>query len=219
MQINSYKNQLDISKKANKTEQKEDIKQNNEVTKDFQHCLFCKAAEKEEKTTTEQKIEDPIASLADKKTGIYTYKGLEFQVDNLRKQIFFGDMAQGQKILSVTLSTGYTLKVNWNNIDDLAKCLDLFSPEDVNRIMNAIAIQSRIDQIQTGKDILKNMERNVKNNAKEKAEEKEKQLEELKKKLQESKLTALELKKLGIIETDLDITKKTNQLMALLGIF
>ncbi|HEX3077599.1 MAG TPA: hypothetical protein VHQ24_12115, partial [Lachnospiraceae bacterium] len=42
-------------------------------------------------------------------------------------------------VISVTLTTGDTLLINRNNIDAVAKSIGLFTPKDVNRILNAIA--------------------------------------------------------------------------------
>lgn len=88
---------------------------------------------------------DPIAR--ESENGIYTHEsGVTFEVDTVRKTITLGDVSEGQRTISVRLSTGYTLTVNMNHLEDLAKCIDKFLPEDVKRILNAISAETHKDK-------------------------------------------------------------------------
>ena len=50
-------------------------------------------------------------------------------------------------ILNIPLSQGGVLKVNIDSLEELSKAIGMFSPEDQNRIMRAIAQYNRIQQI------------------------------------------------------------------------
>lgn len=71
--------------------------------------------------------------------GIVTYNGVTFTLDSEKQQLCLGDMDDKDNVLWIPLSGGGTLKVNRNNIDDLGKAIGMFSPEDINRILRAIA--------------------------------------------------------------------------------
>jgi hypothetical protein len=51
-------------------------------------------------------------------------------------------------VLSIPLSKGGCLKVNRDNLGDLAKAIGMFSPEDINLIMRAIAQDTKIKEMQ-----------------------------------------------------------------------
>lgn len=89
----------------------------------------------------------PYASLADE-NGIIEYNGVIFVGDLEQNALCLGDMTDYDNILNIQLSDGGFLKVNINNIDDLSKAIGMFSPEDQNRIMRAIAQYNRIQQIE-----------------------------------------------------------------------
>lgn len=78
--------------------------------------------------------------------GEFTFRGIHFgdgtdqvkvNVQREKKEINIGDMSSG-RILSVPLSNGYTLNFNRENTDDISRMLDIFTPEDINAILNAI---------------------------------------------------------------------------------
>lgn len=71
--------------------------------------------------------------------GVVSYNGVNFIFDSESNALCLGDMSQTDNVLSIPLSRGGTLKVNRNNIEDLSKAIGMFSPEDINRIMRAIA--------------------------------------------------------------------------------
>lgn len=84
----------------------------------------------------------PYSWLADG-DGTIVYNGVTFSCDNNTRSINLGDTSNRDNVLSVPLSGGGTLNVNRDNLDDLAKAIGMFSPEDVKRIMNAIATDAQ----------------------------------------------------------------------------
>lgn len=88
----------------------------------------------------------PYSYLADA-NGQIEYNGVIFQCDYRRNAICLGDMTQEENVINIPLSEGGCLKVNRDNLGDLAKAIDMFSPEDINRIMRAIALDTRIQQM------------------------------------------------------------------------
>lgn len=79
----------------------------------------------------------PYSNLA--QNGIINYNGVVFVCDYEQNAICLGDMSNPDDVLSIPLSGGGTLRVNRDNIDSLSKAIGMFSPEDVNRILRAIA--------------------------------------------------------------------------------
>jgi hypothetical protein len=85
----------------------------------------------------------PYSFLADQNNQI-TYRGVTFTCDNEHRALCLGNMAQTDNILTIYLSEGGCLKVNRDNINDLGKAIGMFSPEDVKRILDAIALDAKI---------------------------------------------------------------------------
>lgn len=86
------------------------------------------------------------------KDGIIEYNGVIFVCDELHNSICLGDMTDESNVLSIPLSEGGCLKVNRDNLDDLAKAISMFSPEDIRRIMEAIATDAKCQQMQQEMD-------------------------------------------------------------------
>lgn len=80
----------------------------------------------------------PYAYLADE-SGYITYNGVSFFCDYEKNRICLGDVSDLRECICVGLSEGGSLVVNRDNLGDLADAIGMFSPEDVNRIMRAIA--------------------------------------------------------------------------------
>ena len=78
--------------------------------------------------------------------GIVEYKGVVFQCDYENNRICLGDVSNSKNCISVPLEKGGCLVFNRNNIDDLVRAIDMFSPEDINRIMRAIAEDAKVRQ-------------------------------------------------------------------------
>lgn len=87
----------------------------------------------------------PYAHLA--KDGIIEYNGVTFVCDEKHRAIRLGDTSNPKECLNIPLSGGGSLIVNRDNLDDLAAAIGMFSPEDVNLIMRAIAKDAKIQQM------------------------------------------------------------------------
>lgn len=81
------------------------------------------------------------------KDGIIEYNGVVFVCDEKHKALCLGDTGNPKNCLNIPLSGGGSLIVNRDNLDDLAKAIGMFSPEDVNLIMRAIARDAKIQQM------------------------------------------------------------------------
>ncbi|MCH5257675.1 MAG: hypothetical protein J1D87_10295 [Lachnospiraceae bacterium] len=81
------------------------------------------------------------------KNGVIEYNGVTFVCDKEHKAIHLGDTSNMKNCIRVSLSKGGCLIVNRANLGDLAKAIGMFSPEDVNLIMRAIAEDAKIQQM------------------------------------------------------------------------
>lgn len=82
------------------------------------------------------------------KDGIIEYNGVCFVCDEETNSICLGDVdSDPKKVINVPLSGGGHLKVNRDNLGDLAKAVGMFSPEDLNRIMRAIAQDAKVQSM------------------------------------------------------------------------
>lgn len=66
------------------------------------------------------------------------YKGVTFVCDRATNELKLGNCSDPNKCIRVALAGGGTLVVNRNNIDDIARAIGMFSPEDKANIMRAI---------------------------------------------------------------------------------
>lgn len=96
----------------------------------------------------------PYGHLA--KDGVIEYNGVLFVCDEKTNSICLGDMEDKSQVITVTLSGGGHLKVNRKNIGDLAKAVGMFSPEDLNLIMRAIAQDTKIQSVKKEIDDMEN---------------------------------------------------------------
>lgn len=88
----------------------------------------------------------PYGHLA--KDKIIIYNGVCFVCDEKTNSICLGDMTDKKKVLNIPLSGGGHLKVNRDSIGLLSKAVGMFSPEDLNLIMRAIAEDTKIQSVQ-----------------------------------------------------------------------
>ena len=95
-------------------------------------------------------LDVPYGYLAN--NGVIEYNGVIFVCDEIHNAICLGDMTDESEVLSIPLSEGGCLKVNRDNISDLAKAISMFSPEDIRRIMEAIATDAKCQQMQQEMD-------------------------------------------------------------------
>ena len=87
----------------------------------------------------------PYGHLA--KDGVIEYNGVVFVCDERTNSICLGDMTDEKNVLNIPLSGGGHLKVNRNSIGLLSKAAGMFSPEDLNLIMRAIAEDTKIQSV------------------------------------------------------------------------
>ncbi len=87
----------------------------------------------------------PYGHLA--KDGVIEYNGVVFVCDERTNSICLGDMTDEKNVLNIPLSGGGHLKVNRNSIGLLSKAASMFSPEDLNLIMRAIAEDTKIQSV------------------------------------------------------------------------
>lgn len=92
------------------------------------------------------------------KDGIIEYNGVCFVCDERTNSICLGDMTDEKQVLNIPLSGGGQLKVNRANIGQLSDAIGMFCPEDVNRILRAIAQDNKI---QAMKEEIKDEEASV----------------------------------------------------------
>ncbi len=57
-------------------------------------------------------------------------------------------MSDLRNVLTIPLSGGGCLKVNRDNLGDLSQAITMFSPEDINLIMRAIADDKKVQEMQ-----------------------------------------------------------------------
>ena len=86
------------------------------------------------------------------KDGVIEYNGVIFVCDEQHNAICLGDMTNPKDVITIPLTKGGTLKVNRNSVNDLSKAISMFSPEDIRRIMEAIATDTKCRQMQQEMD-------------------------------------------------------------------
>lgn len=87
----------------------------------------------------------PYGHLA--KDGVIEYNGVVFVCDERTNSICLGDMTDEKNVLNIPLSGGGHLKVNRGSIGLLSKAAGMFTPEDLNLIMRAIAEDTKIQSV------------------------------------------------------------------------
>lgn len=96
----------------------------------------------------------PYSNLA--KNGLITYNKVTFVCDTEHNALCLGDTSDMNKCLRIPLSEGGSLIVNRKCLGALAKAIGMFSPEDMKRIMDAMALENKIQKIQKNIDDTKN---------------------------------------------------------------
>lgn len=88
--------------------------------------------------------------------GIVEYNGVVFTCDYEKNALCLGDCSNEDNCIKIPLSKGGSLMVNRNNLTDLGDAIGMFSPEDVNRILRAIAqdkqSQDKLNEIEENED-------------------------------------------------------------------
>ncbi len=73
---------------------------------------------------------------------------MAFICDEKTNSICLGDVSDPKKTINIPLSGGGHLKVNRGEIGQLSKAIGMFSPEDVNRILRAIHLDTKLQSVQ-----------------------------------------------------------------------
>lgn len=116
----------------------------------------------------------PYENLA--KDGAIEYNGVTFFCDTLTNSICLGDVSDRENTLVIPLSEGGCLKVNRDNLDELQQAIGMFSPEDINRIMRAIAKDKRVREMKQELEEEKSNVTNLSSDSAEKTEKAEKKI-------------------------------------------
>ena len=110
----------------------------------------------------DRQLKCPYGYLAE--NGIIEYNGVVFICDPKTNSICLGDMSETKKVLNISLPSGGNLKVNVDNLGDLAGAVGMFSPEDLNAIMRAIHqynhCAKKLDELEEEDDELMNAAQN-----------------------------------------------------------
>ena len=88
--------------------------------------------------------------------GVIEYNGVVFVCDYDHNRLTPGDTSNEKDCINIPLSGGGSLLVNRNNIDALSKAIGMFSPEDVNRILRALAQDKKIREMEKELDDMEN---------------------------------------------------------------
>lgn len=106
----------------------------------------CKGGSKASLTNIRTVPKVPYGHLA--KDGVITYNGVTFTCDEKTNSICLGDTSDKKNTINIPLSGGGHLKVNRANLRQLSKAIGMFSPEDVNRILRAIHLDTKVQSVQ-----------------------------------------------------------------------
>lgn len=96
----------------------------------------------------------PYAYLAE--DGVINYNGVTFVCDETRNALLLGDCSDMKNCIRVNLENGGSLIVNRENLGELSSAISMFSPEDIRRILCAIADDKKIQATQKEIDDAKN---------------------------------------------------------------
>lgn len=88
----------------------------------------------------------PYSYLANE-NGVIEYNGVTFVCNNEKRWLCLGDMSNMDDVIRIPMSEGGCLMVNRDNIGDLGRAISMFSPEDINRILRALKLDAKIQQM------------------------------------------------------------------------
>ena len=95
----------------------------------------------------------PYSEYADA-SGTIVYNGVVFQCDSEKNRLCLGDVTNLKNCLTIHLKRG-SLVVNKNNLSQLSDAIGMFSPEDANIIMRALAeyqkVKDKLNEIEDDK--------------------------------------------------------------------
>lgn len=90
--------------------------------------------------------------------GVIEYNGVTFVCDYDHNRLTLGDTSDPDQCINIPLAGGGSLLVNRDNVDALSKAIGMFSPEDVKRILEALARDNKIQQMKKELDDMENGE-------------------------------------------------------------
>ena len=102
----------------------------------------------------EGKDKVPYGEMAE--DGVIEYNGVTFVCDYDHNRLTLGDTSNEKNCINIPLSGGGSLLVNRDNIDALSKAIGMFRPEDVKRILEALAKDNKIQQMKKELDDMEN---------------------------------------------------------------
>lgn len=144
--------QLDINLEVVKEEQEvrfTKLDEQREAQQLYEEMVQKARMEKEIKNHLVETVKEfdkvPYGHLA--KEGMIVYNGVTFFCDEEHNAITLGDVSDPKNVITVPLSEGGCLKFNRENINELVQAIGMFSPEDVKRIMQAISMDAKIQQM------------------------------------------------------------------------
>ena len=139
----------------------------------------------------EGKDKVPYGEMAE--DGVIEYNGVVFVCDYEHNRITLGDTTNEKDCINIPLSGGGSLLVNRDNIGALSKAIGMFSPEDVNRILRALAQDKKIQEMKKELDDMENGDEPAdtdKTDAEKAADAAKEQAEKTEEETQDNSLTA-----------------------------
>ena len=88
----------------------------------------------------------PYSYLADE-NGVIEYNGVVFTIDKEKNWLCLGNVSNLNEVIRIPLSEGGCLMVNRDSIGALGRAIGMFSPEDINRILRALKMDAKIQEM------------------------------------------------------------------------
>lgn len=89
----------------------------------------------------------PYSYLANEQ-GVVEYNDVVFTLNQEKKWLCLGDMTNLDDVIRIPLTEGGCLMVNRDNIDQLGHAIGMFSPEDINRILRALKLDAKVQEME-----------------------------------------------------------------------
>ena len=119
-----------------------------------------KKAEFTETMRKEHEKKCPYSHLA--KDGVINYRGVTFMCDYESNSINLGDVSDPKKVLRVSLPSGGSLNINVDSLGSISQVASMFSPADLNAILNAIQeynhCTSKLNEIEEEESLLSQLD-------------------------------------------------------------
>lgn len=107
--------------------------------------LHLKTSRTEASAGMNRTLKAPYSYLADE-NGMIEYNGVVFVCDERNNSINFGDVSNRENTVSIPLAQGGVLIAERGKLGDLAQAIGMFSPQDVNRILRAMAEDAQVEK-------------------------------------------------------------------------